>query len=74
LKNVRIKDGETLVIGGLIQELEQKTVQKIPVIGDLPLIGTLFRSTSTSKTKNELVIMITPKIMNDGEATIADSL
>ena len=74
LKNVRIKDGETLVIGGLIQELEQKIVQKIPVLGDLPLIGTLFRSTSTSKTKNELVIMITPKIMNDGEATIADSL
>lgn len=74
LKNVRIKDGETLVIGGLIQETEQKTVQKIPVLGDLPLIGTAFRSTSTSKQKSELVIMITPKIINDGEGSVADSL
>ncbi len=74
LKNVRIKDGETLVIGGMIKESEQKTVQKIPFFGDLPLVGPLFRSTSTSKSKNELVIMITPKILNDGEGTIADSL
>ena len=74
LKNVRIKDGETLVIGGLIQETEQKIVQKIPFLGDLPLIGTIFRSTSTSKAKNELVIMITPKILNDDDGTIADTL
>ena len=74
LKNVRIKDGETLVIGGLIQETEQKVVNKIPFFGDLPLIGTIFRSTSTTKAKNELVIMITPKILNDGEGTVADSL
>lgn len=74
LKNIRIKDGETLIIGGLIQETEQKTVNKIPVLGDLPLVGTLFRSTVTSKAKNELVIMITPKILNDGEGAVADNL
>ena len=74
LKNIRIKDGETLVIGGLIQESEQKTVNKVPFLGDLPLVGPLFRSTSTSKAKSELVIMITPKIINDGEDTIADTL
>ena len=74
LKNVRIKDGETLVLGGLIQETEQKTVSKIPFLGDLPLIGAVFRSTSNSKSKNELVIMITPKILNDGDGVIADSL
>ena len=74
LKNVRIKDGETLVIGGMIQESEQKTVNKIPFLGDLPLIGPLFRSTSTSKGKTELVIMITPKIINDGENLVSDSL
>ena len=74
LKNVRIKDGETLVIGGLIQETEQKTVNKIPFLGDLPFFGAIFRSTSTTKAKNELVIMITPKIINDGEGTVADSL
>ena len=74
LKNVRIKDGETLVIGGLIRETEFKTVQKIPVLGDLPVIGAAFRSVSTSKTKNELVIMITPKIIHDGEDSVADRL
>ena len=74
LKNVRIKDGETLVIGGLIQESEQKVVNKIPFLGDLPLIGAIFRSTSTTKAKSELVIMLTPKILNDGDGNLADSL
>ena len=75
LKNVRIKDGETLVIGGMIQEQESKTVNKIPLLGDLPLIGSAFRSVSTSKTKSELVIMITPKILNDGaEGSFASTL
>jgi len=70
LKNVRIKDGETLVIGGMIQETESKIVNKIPILGDLPVVGALFRSSSTSKTKSELVIMITPKIINDDETTV----
>lgn len=74
LKNVRVKDGETLIIAGLIQEQEQKLVQKIPVLGDLPLIGAAFRSTNTVKAKSELVIMLTPKIINDGEGSVADSL
>lgn len=74
LKNVRIKDGETLVIGGMIQETEAKTVNKIPFLGDLPWIGAAFRSTTTNKTKSELVIMITPNIINDSEGAIADSV
>ena len=73
LKNVRIKDGETLVIGGMIHETDSKIVQKIPVLGDLPLVGAAFRSTMTEKTKAELVIMITPRIIHDGE-TVADRL
>ncbi len=74
LKNVRIKDGETLVIGGMISEGDYKQVQKIPVLGDLPLIGAAFRSTSTKKQKSELVIMITPKIIVDGDEVAADRL
>jgi type IV pilus assembly protein PilQ len=65
LKSVRIKDGETLVIGGMINEKESKTIQKVPVLGDLPLIGSLFRSTGSEKTKEEMIIMLTPKIIND---------
>lgn len=74
LKNVRIKDGETLAIGGLIQEEDSKTVGKVPILGDLPVIGAVFRSSTTKKTKTELVIMITPKIIDDGEGAVADSL
>ena len=65
LKSVRIKDGETLVIGGMIREDEQKTIKKIPVLGDIPGIGMLFRSTTSSKSKEEMIIMITPKIIVD---------
>lgn len=74
LKNIRIKDGETLAIGGLIQEEDTKTVRKIPILGDLPFIGAAFRSSDTTKTKNELVIMLTPKIINDDAGAVADTL
>lgn len=67
LKNVRIKDGETLVIGGMIREDETKTISKIPFLGDLPGIGVMFRNTASEKTKQELVIMLTPKIIQDAE-------
>lgn len=73
LKNVRIKDGETLVIGGMIKENETKTVAKIPVLGDLPGVGMFFRNTSSTKEKQELVIMITPKIIKDSEDVANDS-
>jgi type IV pilus assembly protein PilQ len=72
LKGVRIKDGETLVIGGLIQESETKTVSKIPFLGDIPVIGMFFRSTGTTKEKSEMVIMITPQIVVDTEDAIVD--
>ena len=67
LNNIRIKDGETLVIGGLIKEQEIQTTSKVPVLGDLPLIGVFFRSSTNIKEKAELVIMITPHIIYDDE-------
>lgn len=67
LKNIRIKDGETLVIGGMIRENEQKTVAKVPVLGDLPGVGMFFRNTHNERDKQELVIMLTPKIIKDSE-------
>lgn len=67
LKNVRIKDNETLIIGGLVKEDESKNITKIPFLGDIPIIGVAFRSTSTTKVKNELLIMLTPKILWDTE-------
>lgn len=73
LKNVRIKDGETLVIAGMIQEKESKTITKIPVLGDLPIIGALFRSTTSGKSKSEMVIMLTPKIITDTEDAVGNA-
>ena len=70
LKNVRIKDGETLVIGGMIREEDTKTVQKIPILGDIPGLGMFFRSTTTTKGKEEMIIMISPKILVDSEDAI----
>jgi len=67
LSNVRIKDGETLVLGGLVQEYESKTVSKTPLLGDIPVIGFLFRNSTTTNSKQEMVIMITPRIIKDTE-------
>ncbi len=72
LKGVRIKDGETLVIGGMIQESETKNVSKIPFLGDLPLVGMFFRSTTTAKAKEEMVIMLTPQIVVDTEDAVGN--
>jgi len=74
LKNIRIKDNETLIIGGMMKESETKTVQKIPILGDLPLIGAIFRSTHTSKGKSEMIIMLTPRILKDDNETISNGL
>ncbi|MEK6647470.1 MAG: secretin N-terminal domain-containing protein [Candidatus Firestonebacteria bacterium] len=59
---VRVKDGETIVIGGLIREDEVVTVNKVPVLGDIPLINFLFKSKTTSKQKRDLMIFITPHL------------
>lgn len=67
LKNVRIKDGDTLVIAGMMRENDSRTISKVPFLGDIPGIGSFFRSTSTTRTKSELVILVTPKIITDDE-------
>ena len=67
LKGIRLKDNETLIIGGLIQETESKSSNKIPILGDIPFIGAAFRSSSRTSNKNELIIIVTPKIINDDE-------
>jgi general secretion pathway protein D len=57
-------DGQTVVLGGLIAENVSKSRQKIPVLGDVPLLGRLFRSESSSSTKKNLVIFVTPTIID----------
>ena len=71
LKNVRIKDEETLLIGGMITNQEVNTTSKIPILGDLPFIGFLFRNQKKEMQKNEMLMLITPRIIKDTE-DIAD--
>jgi len=61
--NVRMKDGDTLVIGGLISSSEAKSINKVPILGDLPIIGQLFRSLTTSRNETEVVIFLKAKII-----------
>lgn len=70
LKGIRVKDGETLVIGGMIQERESKNVTKIPFLGDIPVVGMFFRSTTTGKSREEMVMMLTPQIIVDTEDAV----
>ena len=62
---VRLRDGETMVIGGLIGSEESKTLSKIPFLGDLPILGAFFRNVRTSKTDSEVMIFLTANIVND---------
>jgi len=68
---VRVKDGETIVIGGLTLSQEESTRGKIPFLGDLPLVGGLFRSRKNSTVRTELVIFVTPRILPQSPATPA---
>lgn len=62
---VLVRDGETIVIGGLISDSESNQVAKIPILGDIPILGWLFRKKSVIRTRSELLIFVTPKILTD---------
>ncbi len=62
---VRVKDGETIVIGGLIKDDELKSMSGVPFLKDLPFIGQLFKSRSTTKTHSEVMMFITPRVLVD---------
>ncbi|MCP4496015.1 MAG: hypothetical protein GY825_04450 [Phycisphaeraceae bacterium] len=72
---VTVKDGETVVIGGLIEENSERRDMKIPLLGDIPLIGGLFRSESEVRRRTELLIVLTPRVVSNtdmGEGSLRD--
>jgi type IV pilus assembly protein PilQ len=67
---LRVRDGQTLILTGVISSTDQQVVSKWPILGDMPLIGQFFRRTSGSRSKNELVIMVTPRIIDDARGGV----
>ncbi|MBP2674049.1 MAG: pilus type biosis protein MshL [Deltaproteobacteria bacterium] len=73
---VSVADGQTVFIGGLMQERTQETVTSVPILGDIPFLGALFRSNEQLKKKTELVILITPRVVRsaEGAETAAEAI
>ncbi len=63
---IRLRDGQTLILSGIIQESDRSTVSKVPILGDIPILGALFRSTAKANSRQEVIVLLTPRILNDG--------
>ncbi|MEG3937429.1 AMIN domain-containing protein [Microcoleus sp. S36b_A3] len=64
---IRLRDGQTLIVSGIIRDEERVTANKIPILGDLPIIGSLFRSTTKANQRAELIVLLTPQILDDSD-------
>ena len=64
---ITVRDGESAVIGGLMTTSEDRSVNKVPILGDIPIVGNLFRATTNQKTKTELLIVLTPRVIRTAE-------
>lgn len=62
---LRLRDAQTLIISGIIQDEDRTAVRKVPLLGDIPIIGALFRQTSRTNARNEVIVMLTPQILDD---------
>lgn len=69
-----VEDDVTIAVGGLIQNTEAKIVKKLPILGDIPIIGGLFRSERFEKGESELIILITPKVVRIGETVTREQI
>lgn len=65
--SVTVQDGETIILGGIIRSTVSSTVRKVPLLGDIPLLGELFKSTSKENVKTELLVFLTPRIVRNPE-------
>lgn len=62
---LRLRDGQTLILSGIIQDQDRTTVSKVPILGDIPILGALFRSTDRRNSRNEVIVLLTPQILDD---------
>ncbi|MFN3361630.1 MAG: secretin N-terminal domain-containing protein [Pseudanabaenaceae cyanobacterium] len=64
---IRLRDGQTLILSGVIQDSDRESVTKVPFLADLPIVGSLFRTTNTTNQRNEVIIVVTPQIIDDSD-------
>ncbi|WP_313890585.1 AMIN domain-containing protein [Planktothricoides raciborskii] len=64
---IRLRDGQTLILSGIIQEQERTNATKLPILGDLPIVGALFRNSSTTSQRAEVIVLVTPQILDDSD-------
>lgn len=64
---LRVADGETIVLGGLLREVTSETVTKLPLLGDIPVLGEVFKNRQRSSERDEIVFLITPHIIQPGK-------
>jgi type IV pilus assembly protein PilQ len=71
---LRVRDGETIVIAGLFSDVDSKTLTKVPFLGDLPIVGEIFRNRARTHSRDEVVFLITPHLVTDGDPANARPL
>ena len=64
---LRLRDSQTLILSGIIQDTDRTSVSKLPILGDIPLLGALFRKTNKQNERREVIILLTPQIMDDSQ-------
>ncbi|MFN8784165.1 MAG: secretin N-terminal domain-containing protein [Pseudanabaena sp.] len=64
---IRMRDGQTLVLSGIIRDQDTLSVIKVPFLGDLPIIGALFRTETNNNNRSEIVIVVTPRVIDDSQ-------
>ena len=67
---IRVRDGQTLVLSGIIQESDRTTTSKVPFLGDIPLLGALFRNTNRDSERRELIVLLTPQVIDDSDSSV----
>lgn len=64
---IRLRDGQTLILAGIIQDTDRNLISKVPILGDLPILGSLFRRTERTTQRNEVIVIVTPQVLDDSD-------
>ena len=68
--SIRLWDGQTLILTGVVSETQVEEVRKRPILGDLPLLGSLFSSSESTRTKDEFDVLVTPRVLDDDQGDV----